>query len=118
MNLTELQTASSSKLIAFDEAKVIPGFITDTYFLQVRGEAPCLNMEVRLVPRIYIDCPDYWEIEVTGALNGGFCLTAMKPYVLAIPLAGVIGRRGIEVVGGNRSERFEVEGGCGDPGGR
>lgn len=112
MNLTELKAASGAKLIAFEEAEVVPGFVNDTYFLVVRGEAPCLNMEVRLVPLIYIDCPDFWQIEVTGTLPGGFCLTAMKPYVVSLPLAGITGREGIELVGANGSKRFSVLGGC------
>jgi hypothetical protein len=113
VNLTELQAASSSKLIAFDAAEVIGGFLNDTYFLVARGKAPCLNMDVRLVPRIYIDCPEYWAIELTGTLHGGFCLEAVKPYAVTLSLAGVTGSRGIELVGGNRTQRFDVRGGCG-----
>lgn len=112
MTFETLKSASSSKLIAFDNAKVIPGFINDTYFLHVTGQAPCLNMVVQLVPLIYIDCPDYWGIEVVGSLSGGICLTAMKPYDIAIPLAGVTGRKGIEVIGGNTTKQFNVAGGC------
>ena len=52
MSFAELKSASSSKVIAFDDAKVIPGFINDTYFLHVTGQAPCLNMVVQLVPLI------------------------------------------------------------------
>ena len=112
MSVANLKSASSSALIAYDEAQVVPGIINDTFFLSVSGTAPCLNMEVQLRPRIYIHCPDYWAIEVTGTLSGGFCLEATKPYVIAIPLAGVIGRKGIELVGGNKSQTFDLEGGC------
>ena len=107
----QLRSASSYKLIAFDDAQVVPGIVNDTYFLVVSGEAPCLNMEVALVPLIYIDCPDYWGIEVTGTVKGGICLTAMKPYHVTIPLAGVTGRKGIEVMGGNRTQQIDVLGG-------
>lgn len=103
--------AESFRRIHFDSAEVVSDF-PGGYTLIVRGEAPCLNMEVSLSPLIYIDCPEYWGIEVIGSLRGNICLTAMKPYVVAIPLNGITGSRGIEVLGPRRSERIEVEGGC------
>jgi len=112
MSVETLPSASSVKLISFDSADVRPGFVNDSFFLIVRGEAPCLNMEVQLVPRIYLDCPEYWGIEVVGTLPGGICLTAMKPYVLTISLTGVTGSVGIEVIGSNKKEKFDVPGGC------
>lgn len=110
--LEKLETASSVRKIGFDEAQVVPGIVPDTYFLVVRGEAPCLNMKVALSPLIYIRCPEYWGIEVVGSLPGGFCLDAIKPYVVTIPLSGITGSRGIEVIGANRSQGFDVAGGC------
>ncbi len=112
MNVELLPSASSVKLISFDSADVRPGFVNDTYFLIVRGEAPCLNMEVLLAPRIYIECPEHWGIEVVGMLPGGICLTAMKPYVLTIALTGITGSTGIEVIGANNSQKIAVPGGC------
>lgn len=110
--LDELQSSSISKLIAFDQADVVPGIVNDTFFLCVSGQVGCFNMEVRLIPRIYVRCPEYWEIEVTGTLNGGICLEAIKPYSVAVPLAGITGSKGIEVIGHGKTERFEVTGGC------
>ena len=110
--LKELAPAESVRKIDFEQAEVVSGFIPDTYFLVVRGEAPCLNMRVSLLPLIYIRCPGYWGIEVVGSVRGGFCLEAMKPYVVAIPLAGIIGSKGIEVISAHRSKRFDVPGGC------
>lgn len=103
--------AQSVRRINFDSAEVVPGF-PGGFILIVRGEAPCVNMEVRLSPLVYIECPDYWGIEVLGSLPGGICLTAMKPFALAIPLTGITGYRGIEVLGARRSEQIDVEGGC------
>jgi hypothetical protein len=34
------------------------------------------------------------------------------PFTVVIPLAGVTGSKGIEVLGANRNETFEVSGGC------
>lgn len=113
-NLAEQPAAQSSRLINFDKAEVVPGIVSGTWILVVSGEAPCLNMEVSLVPLIYIQCPEYWGIEVVGSLPYGFCLPATKPYVVTLQLTGVTGYVGIEVIGANKSEKFKVAGGCKD----
>jgi hypothetical protein len=105
------EAAQSYKRIAFDSCEVVANF-PGGYILIVRGEAPCLNMEVSLSPLVYIDCPEYWGIEVIGSLRGNVCLTAMKPYVLTLALTGITGSRGIEVLGARRGEKIDVEGGC------
>src|SRR4051812_32412444 len=100
--------SESVRLIPFEEAKVVPGFIPETWILIVSGTKPCINMEVRLIPRIYIQRPEYWGIEVTGILPGGICLTATAPYSVSLPLDSVLGTKGIEVIGSNRSEKIAV----------
>jgi hypothetical protein len=108
-----LTAAESVKRIAYDSADVVGGFQTGTYFLVVSGTAPCVNMEVSLSPLIYIDCPEYWGIEVIGTLPGGFCLTAIKPFSVSIPLAGITRSKGIEVLGATkRKDQIDVPGGC------
>ena len=103
--------AQGQRRIDYDSCEVVGNF-PGGEILVVRGQAPCLNMDVDLTPLVYIDCPEYWEIEVLGALRGGFCLRGLKPFTLAIPLAGITGYRGIEVLGARRSETIEVAGGC------
>ena len=47
----------SCRLLDFDPVEMI-----DTQcgpVLRVRGRAPCLNMTVSLLPRIYVDCPEW-----------------------------------------------------------
>lgn len=105
------KASQSTRVISFESAQVNGG-VAGGYFLTVSGEAPCLNMKVDLIPLIYIICPEYWEIEVVGTLPGGFCLEAMRPFTETIPLTGITGKKGIEVVGANRSERFDVADGC------
>lgn len=105
------EAAESVRRINFDSCEVVGNF-PGGYSLIVRGEAPCLNMIVQLLPRIYIECPDYWVIEVVGYLPGGFCLTATQPFTRTIPLNGITGSRGIEVRGARRSEQIDLEGGC------
>ena len=107
-----LPPSESCRRIGFDKAYVKHVGPARIPTLFVEGEAPCFNMEVRLWPLIYIDCPEYWGIEVVGCLPGGICLTAIKPYHVSIPLAGIIGSRGIEVLGAHQSEKIDLEGGC------
>ena len=101
-------TPSSVRLINFDKAEVITGIVPRKYILVVSGTAPCLNMHVSLSPLIYIKQPDYWGIEVVGSLPGGICLRALKHYTVSIPLDGITGKKGIEVIGAGKREKINV----------
>lgn len=105
-------TPQSCRLVDFEEVRVDPGIIPETFFLTVRGKKPCLNMEVRLTPLVYIRCPEFWGIEVIGCLPGGICLPALGSYEVTIPLAGSIGSQGIEVIGATKQKKLDVSGGC------
>src|SRR5690242_14891993 len=90
-------TVGSVRLINFTRARVVPGIVPCTFFLIVSGTKPYLNMTVELSPLIYIRQPEYWGIEVVGALHGiGIPVTA--PYTVFIPLNGILGTKGIEVI--------------------
>jgi hypothetical protein len=104
-----LPKARSCRLIDFEEAEVrtLESF-PPQYVLVVRGIKPYLNMRVRLEPLIYIRQPEYWGIEVVGRIRGGIGLPTTAPYTVSIPLAGILGTEGIEVIGATRSERIEV----------
>jgi hypothetical protein len=67
-----------------------------------------LNMEVTLRPRVYIQQPEYWGIEVVGCLPG-FGIPVMTPFTVSIRLAGLMGTEGIEVIGATRSEKIELK---------
>ncbi len=103
--------ASSYRLLDFESVEVTGG-VAGSYFLTVRGERPCLNMQVTLSPYIYIRCPEYWGIEVVGHLPGGICLDAIGRYEETIELTGITGSQGIEVIGATKTELREVPGGC------
>jgi hypothetical protein len=103
-----LPTTQGPRLLDFENAEVRPGFINDTWFLIVSGVAPCANMEVSLVPLVYVSQPEYWGIEVIGTLPSGICLRAVKPYMVTLDISNVLGTRGIEVMGARRSEQIEV----------
>lgn len=102
-----LPKAESCRLIDFAKCEVRPGFLPDTYVLIVAGMQPYANMRVELVPLIYIRQPDYWEIEVVGCLRG-IGLPVLTPYTVSLPLDGVRGIHGVEVVGANRRKRLDV----------
>jgi hypothetical protein len=105
-----LPQPSSCRLIDFDKDRtdVRPGIVNGTYILIVRGTKPFLNMQVNLVPLVYIRQPEYWGIEVTGCLPGGIGLPAIEPYTVTLPLNGTIGTEGIEIIGANCSEKILV----------
>ena len=109
--LTKLRQApapQSFRLIDFDSAEVRPGFVPNTFFLIVTGTVPCANMRVELIPVVYIQRPDYWEIEVVAFLPGPICLPQVRQYTETLPLDGILGTAGIEVVGATRKERIGV----------
>jgi hypothetical protein len=106
------RAAQSSKLISFDSAEVKRCGFVGAPVLVVTGQAPCLNMKVSLQPLIFIRCPEYWGIEVVGTLPGAFCLPAIKPFKVTIPLTGITGSQGIEVIGANKTQKIDLEGGC------
>jgi hypothetical protein len=99
----------SIRLIDFKKAEVRPGIVPNTWFLIVSGIKPCLNMTVALSPRIYIRQPDYWGIEVVGSLHGT-CIVgiAPAPYHVSLPLHGIIGKKGIEVIGATTRKKIDV----------
>jgi hypothetical protein len=95
-------------LLDFDDAELVaheePG--SGAVVLRVRGQAPCMNMVVRLVPVRYIQQPDYWVVHVIGDLQGGVCLTAVRDYDEILAPAP-LGKQGVVVVGKTKRERLE-----------
>ena len=77
------------------------------YVLVVRGEKPYLNMQVDLIPLVYVQQPEYWGIEVVGCMPE-VGLPAVGDYVAKLELNGTMGTRGIEVIGTNRSEKIRI----------
>ena len=71
-------------------------------------------MTVRLSPLIYVRRPEFWGIEVVGSVPG-FCLPAIAPYTVSLPLAGITGTKGVEVIGSNKRQKILVPGASGPP---
>lgn len=100
-----LPKPESSRLIDFEEAEIRPGIVSGTYILIVKGTTPYLNMTVNLVPLVYVRQPEYWGIEVIGSLSG-IGLPATAPYTASIPIEGIRGTEGIEVIGATLSKQI------------
>jgi hypothetical protein len=104
-----LPKPDSQRLINFERAQILAlRSFPPQFVLRVTGTKPYLNMEVELVPLVFIRQPEYWGIEVVGRLPGGIGLPALAPYDVSIPLSGITGTRGIEVIGATRSKRIEL----------
>jgi hypothetical protein len=106
---TDLPQVEACRLIDFTDVDVRPGFVTNTYILIVSGTKPYVNMKVDLVPRVYIQQPAFWGIEVIGCLPG-IGLPTEAPYTASLPLDGIRGTEGIEVIGATRSQKIRVGG--------
>ncbi len=111
-DLSSNPASSCYRLIDYDKAEVVPGIVNDTYFLIVSGTTPCMNMKAILTPVVYIDCPDFWDIELAGFLPGGICFEGIGNFTESILLTGITGSKGIRLVGATKSEKFDVLGGC------
>jgi hypothetical protein len=103
-----LPPAQSCRVIDFNTAQVVTlRTAPPKHVLIVSGEKPYLNMEVSLVPLVYIRQPDYWGIEVVGCLPE-IGLPTTAPYVVRLDLASTIGTQGIEVIGAKRTEKIDI----------
>lgn len=98
---------SSCQLVEFEQA-IVTSIEPGGRLLVVRGTAPSARMEILLSHRAYSDTPDWWGIEVVGALPGGVCLTETRRFEVAISLDGIEGQRGIEVIGASTTSRIEL----------
>ncbi len=106
-----LPPAASARRLDFDHARIVAlRTFPPQYILQVSGTKPYANMNVELVPLVYVRQPEYWEIEVVAWLRG-IGLPVSAPYAVSCPLAGALGSSGIEVVGASYRRRFDVPAG-------
>jgi hypothetical protein len=104
----ELPQSKTSRLIEFSDIEIRPGIINGSYFLVVSGTKPYANMDVKLMPFVYIQQPEYWGIEVVGCL-AGFGLPTETQYTVSISLDGTRGTKGIEIIGATGSKKEEIE---------
>ncbi len=99
--------ANTARLLDFTNAEIRPGFVNDTFFLVVSGKKPYINMEVKLIPFMYVMQPDYWEIEVVGLLPP-IDLPTEDSYTASIPIDNILGKNGIEIIGATKRQKLEA----------
>ena len=105
----DLPKPDSQRLIDFERTEILTlESFPPQLVLRVTGTKPYLNMEVQLVPLVFVRQPEFWGIEVVGRLPSGIGLPALAPYDISIPLSGITGTKGIEVIGATRSKRIEL----------
>lgn len=105
--LEALPPPTTCRVLDFESAEVVPGFIPKTFFLIVTGTKPLLTMKVELIPRVYIKRPEFWGIEVVGC-QSGIGLPATAPYHVALDISHLIGTEGIEVIGASKKQKIKV----------
>ncbi len=112
----------SLTLAEFCEASLCRHPLEGDPFLKVIGELPKPGCDIRLIPSIYWEKPDYWEIEVALFRSGnpsaksndaqdmrnGQQGTTQQGFERLMPLSGVMGHLGVIVIGANRRETIEL----------
>ena len=111
-----LSSAPNARIIDFDRAELRRVPFQDSLYLWVSARVPGASFEFRLVPRIYHGRPEYWGIEVVAiklppAANDIGAAAEATTSERSVPLAGIIGTRGIAVIGVHRTQHIEIDGG-------
>ena len=123
-----LSTVPQGQIIDFDKAELRRLPFQDSLYLWVKGRLPASGYSVRLAPRLYKDGrPEYWAIDVSAfnriaVANGSDGRsdtdnssdndsgTDDLVFERSVPLSGIIGTKGVTVIGANRSQRIEIDG--------
>lgn len=110
-----LSSVPNGRIVDFDIAELRKLPFQDSLYLWVRGKLPGTGFEARLAPRIYQERPDYWGIEVaiihaSGAANDDGQTSGDLVFERSVPLTGIIGVKGITVIGANQVKRIDIAG--------
>jgi hypothetical protein len=110
-----LSSVPNGRIIDFEIAELRQVAMQDDLYLLVRGILPASDFEVKLAPRVYYDRPDYWGIEVAAiarskALDPEAETEQALHFEKSVPLSGIIGNRGITVIGANQIKRIDISG--------
>ena len=99
-----LPCAQACRRVDFDCVEVCEATRIGGRLLLVSGITHWADLRVTLEPFTYREMPDFWVIEVVGRLVGRG-LPALVDFCAALPLEGIQGRQGIEIVGATKSQR-------------
>ncbi len=109
------ENSGRANAVAFDSAELRTGpFHGQGIFLIVSGPAPKNGANVRLLPALGDRAPEYRRIEIVSeslaADNDRDFAEQSKRYEKSIPLSGLMGSKGVELIGANGSKKFGVIG--------
>ena len=94
----------------FRKALVVPGDVPGALRLTVSGDKPrdaVGGSRIKLEPLAYTTQPEYWKIEVLwDSANAN--VPMVTPFTVSIPLDGICGTKGIEVVGQTKSQKIST----------
>lgn len=99
-----LPVAQTWRRVDFDWVEIEAATSDHGAVVVVGGIKHWLNLRVELVPRCYQMRPEFWGIEVVGALPG-YGVHAFVDYNVILPLDGIRGMQGIEIIGATKTER-------------
>jgi hypothetical protein len=104
---------NSAQLIDFERAEVItPMIYPPQPRLVVSGVKPHPDVEVTLVPLVYVSVPPYHGIQVvaTATVDGPHASHPISnvPFAVELDLEGTCGSVGVEVIGKTRTEQIAV----------
>lgn len=94
----------------FRKAAVAPGETPGSLVLTVSGDKPRdaqSGATVKLQPMVYKTQPEYWKIEVLWDPENAN-VPIVTPFKVSIPLEGIRGTKGIEVVGQTKSQKIST----------
>jgi hypothetical protein len=100
-------------LIDYERAEVITPMIYPPQPRLVVSGVTTYQMDVSLVPLVYVSQPQYWGIQVVGSTGPDTGPRPTQPisaipYSVELDLEGVNGTEGVEVIGANCTERIAV----------
>src|SRR5262245_49866781 len=105
---------NDGRLIDFQQANIIsPMIYPPQPRLVVSGVKPHPDVEVTLVPLIYVSQPQYHGIQVVGKIvapDGPHVSQpiANVPFTAELDLKGYTGSEGIEVIGDSKTEQIDL----------
>jgi hypothetical protein len=111
-----LSTVPQGQIIDFEKAELRRLPFQDSLYVWVRGRLPGLGYDARLAPRIYNNGqPEYWAIDVAAfvrpvAANDGDDVGNELMFERSVSLAGIIGTKGVTVIGAHRSQHIDIVG--------
>ena len=109
-----LSTVPQGQIIDFEKAELRRLPFQDSLYLWVRGRLPDKGYDVRLAPRLYNDgCPEYWAIDVAAFVRPVVANDEVVDDLVferSVALTGIVGTKGVTVIGANRSHQIEIAG--------